>query len=790
MKKNFKNGMTLSILAFSVLSLASCGDDTAAKKYTYRDYLPASPETWNVHNWSTNSDSLIMGYSEIGLYDFAMNSSGDGYEIVPEMASGDPVTAELTDAEKQKYYDATTDEKKAALAGKGYKWTISLNQNAKWEDGTIINADTYVESMELMLNSKYKNLRASTYTSGTAQLAHASDYNKNGESIYEDPSKTAVDSNFYFNLYEKLPQFSYNYSMDDLFSGYLSAASAPKLAAAFADEATWGNKQVSKYVVINASNAAAIVDYLNEVASLFGGFPTISTALTPTTDLSGEAVVDWGFVKTGTYSAEFKDVGIKKESDYSFSLYLAAPISKNFNFYYSVGASNWIVKKDIYVSNTTTTGGLSKTTYGTTKDAYMSYGPYKLTDYQLDKTIKLDRNENWYGWTDGKHKDQYQTTDIEVKIIADENAALLAFENGEIDSIGLRPADLSKYGKSSNLLYTPQSYTTKMSLNSNYAALKARQDQSKKENKTILANRDFREALSWSINRTDLAQTQTAGSQGYLVPINDSYIADSDTGLRYRNTEEGKRVITNVFGTNASGYDHDKVVSLVKKAVDTEIASKSDGHYREGDKVVLLWSVYNDGWKTMIDWLIEKIQSAMVGTALEGKLEIKTEYDLQYADKMQAGKTDICMSTWGGATFDPYGIPEVYCDASYKYEFGFNPLDENTAFAVEGIENGDKHTFQWWYDALNKSTGAYNASSATTAVRIKILAAWEENYIKTFNVISLYARRSVSIESFKVKQGTEDYNELYGYGGVRFMTYNYTDSEWATRVSSGLDYTI
>ena len=49
----------------------------------------------------------------------------------------------------------------------------------------------------------------------------------------------------------------------------------------------------------------------------------------------------------------------------------------------------------------------------------MAYGPYKLTEYQTDKFMKFEKNENWYGWTDGQHQyvdpedgqtyDMYQT---------------------------------------------------------------------------------------------------------------------------------------------------------------------------------------------------------------------------------------------------------------------------------------------------------------------------------------------------------------------------------------------
>ena len=38
--------------------------------------------------------------------------------------------------------------------------------------------------------------------------------------------------------------------------------------------------------------------------------------------------------------------------------------------------------------------------------------------------------------------------------------------------------------------------------------------------------------------------------------------------------------------------------------------------------------------------------------------------------------------------------------------------------------------------------------------------------------------------SRKINYGTLDYNIMYGYGGIRNITYNYDDAEWEEYVAS------
>ena len=117
----------------------------------------------------------------------------------------------------------------------------------------------------------------------------------------------------------------------------------------------------------------------------------------------------------------------------------------------------------------------------------------------------------------------------------------------------------------------------------------------------------------------------------------------------------------------------------------------------------------------------------------------------------------------------PYGYSNFYVDLSSGLKIG----EENVT-----------KSFHAWYVALCE--GEY--ALADVNVRVDILAACEEALIKTWNFATIYTRQSVSLYSDKIKYITENYNDMYGYGGIRFMTYEYDDYDWV-KVSKKLDYT-
>jgi len=90
-------------------------------------------------------------------------------------------------------------------------------------------------------------------------------------------------------------------------------------------------------------------------------------------------------------------------------------------------------------------------------------------------------------------------------------------------------------------------------------------------------------------------------------------------------------------------------------------------------------------------------------------------------------------------------------------------------------------TWQAWSNSMS-GTGAY--ANADFSVKLSILSQIEENYLKLYYCIPLCATTACEMLSYQMDYYTEDYNIMYGFGGIRLMQYYYTDAEWTEYVSS------
>jgi len=788
-------------VALSSTVLAACGKSSETT-YTYREALSSTPATWNVHTWKENTESIIFGYTEMGLYDFKLGANKKGYQIVPEMASGEPVddSANVTPEEVEKYGMTSVADKEGNVES-GSKWLINLNKAACWQDGTAIKADDYVNSMDRFLDPKMQNFRASSWYDGDVVLGNAKARYQSGRPIYlgyldgdgNVVSDTRADDHFYGSAYSGFAWIDEKYSLYGLYKNYGIGEGVADVEDVVNDTATWGSSADPKYVDFN-ENTAALTKYCTAwtymLANAFGMTVTVDPNLnTPAlidanTHWTGAAI---SLIKSNKPEVAFSSVGIAKVSDYQIALYLQKP-SSLFNLKMQL-SGNWIVKTDIYDANKTAIGDLNATTYATALDKYMSYGPYKLTKFTSDKEIVVEKNDKWYGYTDGQHEGEYSIPKIDMPVIPDADAQLLAFEKGEVDSISLRAKDMKKYATSPYLMYTPGTHTDKIALNSSFDKLKSRQ--SAGVNKTILSNLKFRQALSWALDRTTFVQTETAGSTPALGVINKMYVADEATGALYRDTDSGKRVISDIYGDSKDGYNLAKAKQLITEACTEEAAKTIDGHYVSGDKVSLEFVVYNEDWRTAIQNHIDDFVAATVGTPLEGKFEVTITITTDNQKLITAGNAELCMDIWGGAQMNPYGIPDTWINADNRTCYGFSPdsetieIDLNADGAID--KNTEVHTNTEWYNLLNNTD--YSAAKADYKVRSLILSYLEEYMLKQQYFIAVRARNTVSIDSFRVQEGTTEYQALVGYGGIRNLSLTQSDQAWADKANAGLDYT-
>ncbi len=815
MRKPVKVIPLCSLFIISSALLTGCNPKKTSV-YTLFEAASGAPKKWSPATWETTQDSQISHYTELGLIEFVLNQEKNGYAVVPEMAEEMPtdVTSTLTDEEVKRYQMDVDEEKSGAKFTSGQKWRVKLNKNAKFEDGTPIDADTYLTSLQDILDPKMQNRRAGDYASGNRAIAGALSYlqkgqiflepyiDKNGQAHEGDPAKDG----WYFNAYESNPWWD-QYSFAEACALLEDRTEAMALLS---DEETFGN--ASKPKIVRLDNNAKLKNKVYQVAKKI-----VSSVFKREVTSFSDGFTNGNVTKDGPFSMAtwcsryyqypdypFSRVGIEKISQYEFHIYFTSPVTDfNAKLFFS---SNWIMKHDLWerLRKPVADSGLYSTTYGTSVDTYVSYGPYKLTQFQADKSLKFERNENWYGYKDNKHKGLYQIDRIEVQIVANQDTTLSLFRTGKIDNYSLRGEDLNIFGSSSRLMYEPQTFTTKMTINSVFEHLKRLQDKDGKGNHTILSNLKFRKALSLGLDRKTFCQTLTAGWRAFDVPINFIYVSDPSTQTIYRDTPQGKRVVVDNFGKdgggkpNYFGYDIEEAKKLIDEAVKEESASTKEGHYVEGETVHLIWESYNEGWNKQINWIIDSYKKLVKGTKLDGKLDIETVISgSDYSEHIRAGSCDFAISTWGGSAFDPFGLLEVYTTSSLMFEpdpvygdyleinlktgdwsankGGLGARNEDIIGQTLGGYGSGKRAGNWHYDLNN---GKYSEMRAKSETRLNILSACESYLVGKYNFVTWGARQSVSLNSYRVKEGADHYIQLVGFGGIRERTLTKTDEEW------------
>ncbi len=767
-------------------------------EYTYNLTMGASPATWNPHTWETNADSEIMSYLETPFVDTTIAEDGVNFEWVYEMATSvEDVTATYEDREKWLVADADGNLPTANVI---YK--IELNPNATWEDGTPINADTYIYSMQQCISPEMKNYRANSYTEGSSAIRNAKAYFNNdqagkpnfidakgadleGKDLYISMSAACI---FFGDSLEAAKDAGY------VDAGYFNDAEGNNLydviEAYIADNGTDG------WAVVNEE----IIDALKVIAVNCG-------------DNNPEAYVEFLFVQDGVIpETPWEDVGLIKGGDYTL-YYVMQDAETEFYFLTSL-TGNWIVYKDLYEAGKETLNNLVATNYGTKPENYKAYGPYKLTSFETDKQFVLDRNENWYGYTDGNHEGQYQTTKVVYDIVSDSQTALMLFNQGKLDEVSLNADDMQIYRASENLLKTDQTYTYRWIFATDFEKLKALEDEAGDgSNKQIIGYDEFRHAMSLAINRSELCAQATPGYKPayYLQNSLYYYNIENDENSIYRNTTQAKEAVLRVYGIEygegkeyatvddayaaVTGYDVEEAKRLFEEAADKAIA---EGRYTEGQAINItcyataaqsLSTDYSNECQMLNDYFAK----ATEGTKLEGK--IKVEYvaaiENRYAD-IAAGKVEMARGAWGGAAFYPFSSIRVYCEPDYMNGMdkihescGFDPTTETITIPIDGEDKVD--TYQNWAKAINDP--AQYAGDVDKC--LLILSYLESNILSGYHCIPFACDAVVSMYSYQIKYATTDYNIMYGYGGIRLMTYNYNDADWDAYVKSQggeLDY--
>ncbi len=783
----------------TVLSVVGCSKkevppQVPEPEYIYKDSVETLANNWNPHVYQNAYNSYPLNYITTNFYAFDYNDylrpvkgkeEYESYVFTPEMAAALP--EDVTERIKETRPELGIPED----ATSGFAYKIALNPLATFHNGKQIDAHTYVESFKRLLNPEYLNYRAEKSYSENLVIVGFENYLKQGTSYVEKLGVTAEEwlasGNKLEDLYVNVSS-SANVTMPD---GNEWAKVTDTTALTLEDGSTTTPKEI--YENLYAAGK----------------------------DPDGVSARRCGFLFTyeDDYSWE-ENVGLYASGAYELTIVLKNALSGYYLIYNLNSLTQYLVDPELYDSCLVEKDGVWTSTYGTSVETTASFGPYKLSEYQMDKSMRFVRNDNWYGYTDtthfykdkndGKYYDMYQTTQIYTQVVSDDATKKEMFLAGELMEYSLNAGDMETYKDSEFLYTTPLGDISFLFLNGHKEAIDTREseegfDTAKEDIQTILIP-EFRKALAVSFDRNLLAETVYPTRSATYGLIGDLYVSDVDNGSFYRDSDQAKKALCDFYGIDTSkyssldeavkaitGYDPAKAAELFAKAfteaVDAGYITDSDKDGKADQVVTLDYGIVNDEDTKAVDFLNKSIAEVTKGTAFEGKIKFEATAPMvdTWFNNLKSGIIDVKIMNWDGNVLDPFSLPMLY---TYPMSLDAAWFDASSVDLTMNVKVGDEMkdvtmSMVQWTDALNGAAvtigdETYNFGSdiADLDTRLTILAGLEKEVLKSYTYLPMIRNSNTSLLSQQIFYAVDEYNPIMGRGGTRYLRYNYNEDEW------------
>ena len=803
-----------------------CGKQEENTTYTYKTHLSASPTDWNELTYQEGSDGQLLNYITSNLFelDFAFDKNGEiipgGYEVKYSFATK---LEDVTEQYVGKYGVKSAD---SALV-----WKITIREDGKWQNGDLITAGDFVYTMQEQLNPLFFNRRASDFFSGSLCVYNAQEYYLQNQTVIEpaknkyshwNESAILADNQIFFDL-ESEKSGVIKYFISQGYESHVQSNGGILLMESLVGipEFYLRPLQGKTYAEITAN------------AELFEAYSNIIVAWENYLNKSVDEL-DFFTYQRHYPKLSWDQVGMFSVSNSEIVLALNSPvefIDENGKLAYkAVKALNALplVHKSTYESckiEPQEAGGLWTSVYNSSLQNTMSWGPYKLSSFKADEYYALEKNSEWFGYGLTQYGGQYQATSIECEIINSYDMAFLKFVKGELSEIELDFANAIDYKNSERAYFAPNGTTYALHLQSNEQSLENREKPG--INKTILANLDFRKAISFAINRDELNNYLCFASAVKGFGIIDPSVCYNKSGVElYRYSDASKRALCDVYGVDVSkyaslneayasitAYDLATARNLLEKAYKATLAL---GKISRSDKVVLTYGcAQNDERANQVfNFIKNTLENLAKGTSLEGRLTC--ELDTTFASVINgfsSGGFDILLSDISVAGNDCDEFLKNLLSDDCNYLQGFDSYSHNLEITVHGVKlvngnyvitnsasnsvtatlpiNGYRAEIgcnSSWYQLL---TNEFAQGVLADEFRLEIIARLESEILSLYYNIPVCYGGNISLLSYQVEYATEYYNEYMKFGGVRYASFNYSDANWKEYLkNNALDYAI
>ena len=308
----------------------------------------------------------------------------------------------------------------------------------------------------------------------------------------------------------------------------------------------------------------------------------------------------------------WEEVGLKKIDDLTVEIHTVTQQDAQEVMTHLAHPANCIINEEYYEKGMN--ADRTETLYGTSKDNWISAGPFVVDSWTNDAEITFKKNPNYI------FKDMIWLAGITTKVVEDQSTQMQLFDNGEIDYVKLSVDNFKKYEEDPRVLRSPANAVTHIVINS------ANPDQ------PILGNEKFRQALYYATDREAISKLNYNDPADYIVPT--THIIDLKNGVRFRDTEEAK---ANQHPNYS--YDPEKAKQLFDEALQ-----------ETGIDKVSLTMIYNDTGIQMI--ASEFLQQSWPKVFGEDKFELKLQAmpSSQRGDLVRSWKTkpNAYELSWGG----------------------------------------------------------------------------------------------------------------------------------------------
>lgn len=268
----------------------------------------------------------------------------------------------------------------------------------------------------------------------------------------------------------------------------------------------------------------------------------------------------------------------------------------------------------------------TETTYATTLDVVKSSGRYTLVEWVRDQHRSYVKNE------DAPHAELFKPEKIEERVISESSTRLQLFESGELDVASVT-TEIEQYEDDPRVVYPLGNTIWGFFINS------------KSSTNPVLQDKNFRQALFYGINRTDIAKGVFKLYEETPWYISSVPMVNWETGDNYKETPQAKAI-----RPKEHGYDTDKAVELFEKAYEANGGEKIS--------IEIIYFEAQESMKRMAEVAEEQYENLFGADKIDVVLRAmdpSTAYD-QY----EAGDFDLGIGAYGQSAFNPWSSMKVW----------------------------------------------------------------------------------------------------------------------------------